>query len=430
MGRTKCWQWAHFHQGERSNSTHFHAICDYCTKDQLTRVEREERAAVDTGLIVAPRSKDLLIIDARSRVKPVTGKVAVMNNHLVGCDFCPSAIGDRVYSVTEVPKGFMASIVQYAERTGPFSEATWPVETLKSELANEDGSVDPIALWKVLDTEKPLVKLAIRLLSFVCDSASCEHLFTKWTDTKTKKQNQLGLKKTRDTVYVKTELRAQQAKAGMTRQRLKRQFGNPKSVQDKDKTGSRIEDQEILMEVSEEVAKPGESESDSEESDVDGPAVYEGWNNPGDAGDSERRGFDAVANHLEDRAADNDESDWDDDPDSDVPVSTLGNGQKVHLYFGKTVISLTDLFNWAVIDAEHHDFWVQGKATYDEETTFYELLSRTSTEHHDFWVQGKANYDEETTFYELLSCTSTDEPPPGEASVALLPVPAENAIEI
>ncbi|KAJ7599917.1 hypothetical protein C8J56DRAFT_1072598 [Mycena floridula] len=156
------------------------------------------------------------------------------------------------------------------------------------------------------------------------------------------------------------------------------------------------------MKVSEEVAKPGESESDSEESDVDGPTVDEGWNNPGDAGASERRGFDAVANHLEDRAADNDESDWDDDPDSDVPVSTLGNGQKVHLYFGKTVISLTDLFNWAVIDAEHHDFWVQGKANYDEETTFYELLSRTST----------------------------DEPPPGEASAALLPVSAENAIEI
>ncbi|KAJ7599760.1 hypothetical protein C8J56DRAFT_1072387 [Mycena floridula] len=288
----------------------------------------------------------------------------------------------RVYSVTEVPKGFMASIVQYTERTGPFSEATWPVETLKSELANEDGSVDPIALWK----------LRLRL---------CQ-LFTKWTDTKMKKRNRLGLKKTRDTVYVKTEPRAQQAKAGMTRRRLKRQFGNPKSVRDKDQTGSRIEDQEILMEVLKEVAKPGESESDSEESDVDGPAVDEGWNNPGDAGASERRGFDAVANHLEDRTTDNDESDWDDDPNSDVPVSTLGNGQKVHLYLGKTVISLMDLFNWAIIDAEHHDFW----------------------------VQGKANYDEETTFYELLSCTSTDEPPPGEASAASLPVPAENAIEI
>ena len=45
---------------------------------------------------------------------------------------------------------------------------------------------DFIELWWPLPTENPLVKLAIRLLSFVPSSASIEQLFSLMGDTKTK----------------------------------------------------------------------------------------------------------------------------------------------------------------------------------------------------------------------------------------------------
>jgi len=104
---------------------------------------------------------------------------------------------------------------------------------------------DPIKMWQLLPTENPLVKLSIRLLSFVPSSASIERIFSLMGDTKTKKRNKMKTKKLQDITYVKSDLRRRQAKNGTARRRLKRHFGNvePKG---KGTHRGRMKDEEII----------------------------------------------------------------------------------------------------------------------------------------------------------------------------------------
>jgi hypothetical protein len=87
---------------------------------------------------------------------------------------------------------------------------------------------DIVKIWELLPPANPLVKLAIRLLSFVPSSASIERLFSLMGDMKTKKRNKMTTKKLQDVTYVKSDLRRRQAKDGTARGRLKRHFGNSK----------------------------------------------------------------------------------------------------------------------------------------------------------------------------------------------------------
>jgi hypothetical protein len=90
----------------------------------------------------------------------------------------------------------------------------------------QDGRHDPILFWKSMNPEDPLTRLAIRLLSFTPQSADAERIFSVYVDTKTKKRTRLKLEKTRKMIFAKTELRTAQRRAGVTRKRLRRQFGN------------------------------------------------------------------------------------------------------------------------------------------------------------------------------------------------------------
>jgi hypothetical protein len=71
---------------------------------------------------------------------------------------------------------------------------------------SQDGSVDPIQLWKVLPKNNPLVKLAVLLLSFVPNSASTKQLFSKMGNIKTKKIKSNGDQKLWDLTFIKSEL--------------------------------------------------------------------------------------------------------------------------------------------------------------------------------------------------------------------------------
>jgi hAT family C-terminal dimerisation region len=133
---------------------------------------------------------------------------------------------------------------------------------------------DLIELWRLLPTENPLVKLAIRLLSFVPSSASIERLFSLMGDTKTKKRNKMKTQKLQDITYVKSDLRQRQAKNGTAQRRLKRHFGNstePNGNRDGANRGQ-IEDEEIVR-----AAESGDmSDSESEDDEARGPAGDDG----------------------------------------------------------------------------------------------------------------------------------------------------------
>lgn len=173
---------------------------------------------------------------------------------------------ERAFKISAEGSGLMSQVFDYAGCEKAFSETKWPLKDLKSIkefvgllylsvliccliiLAQlQDGSNDPVRVWRTLNVENPLVKLAILVLSFVPNSASTERIFSSMGDIKTKKRNKLGVQKLRDCALVKGELRHQHAKDGTARVQLRRKFGNGiPSVADTDKSGSRMEDEDIL----------------------------------------------------------------------------------------------------------------------------------------------------------------------------------------
>lgn len=89
------------------------------------------------------------------------------------------------------------------------------------------------------------MKLAIRILNFVPNSASTERIFSSMGDIKTKKRSRLTPQKTRDTAFFKLEIRREQAINGTARTRAKRQFGTKEKPTDFDNSGSRLDDEEV-----------------------------------------------------------------------------------------------------------------------------------------------------------------------------------------
>lgn len=84
----------------------------------------------------------------------------------------------------------------------------------------------------------PLVQLTIQLLNFVPNSASTERVFSTMGDIKTKKRNRLAPQKTRNTAFLKLEIRRQHAIDGVACKHVKRQYGQETQATDNDKSGS------------------------------------------------------------------------------------------------------------------------------------------------------------------------------------------------
>ena len=58
MGRSKSWQWDHFHQGEKANSTHSRAYCRNCTTNQVKILQDRQRLAIADGQLELEDAKD------------------------------------------------------------------------------------------------------------------------------------------------------------------------------------------------------------------------------------------------------------------------------------------------------------------------------------------------------------------------------------
>ncbi|KAF9461238.1 hypothetical protein BDZ94DRAFT_1372691 [Collybia nuda] len=91
----------------------------------------------------------------------------------------------RVFKTSAEGSGLMSEVYDYAAREKAYSEARWPLKDLRS-MKESDGSNDPVCVWKSLNVQNPLVKLAILILSFVPNSASTEWIFSSMGDIQTK----------------------------------------------------------------------------------------------------------------------------------------------------------------------------------------------------------------------------------------------------
>ncbi|KAF8873343.1 ribonuclease H-like domain-containing protein [Infundibulicybe gibba] len=91
--RDRSWHWDHYHQGDqKANKSHWKAFCKYCTGAKLRELETFDQKAVAEGTLECCRPRDLLLSDAKQRVTVTTGKLTVMNNHLLNCDYCPENV--------------------------------------------------------------------------------------------------------------------------------------------------------------------------------------------------------------------------------------------------------------------------------------------------------------------------------------------------
>lgn len=98
-------------------------------------------------------------------------------------------------------------------------------------------------IWRQLDTNcfesgrNWLVRLAIRILSVIANSAGCERLFSAMGLLHTKTRNRLNLDRVQKSVYLKSVLQREQQLLGWVRPRLKRRIDVSMPVGDSHQQG-------------------------------------------------------------------------------------------------------------------------------------------------------------------------------------------------
>ncbi|KAG1882736.1 hypothetical protein F4604DRAFT_1953301 [Suillus subluteus] len=209
--------------------------------------------------------------EACDNVPHIARKVEIMVNHLLCCQYVPGNVKTNAETfkrgkkrqVDDDDKGPSTK----PQLASAISNVT-PIQELKNSLKDENGSCDPLRIWGLLDFKNPLVQLAQLVLSFVPNSASVERLFSSMGNTKSKRRTRLGVQNNRNMSFLKMELRRQHAIDGTAQRRLKRQFGNPEIVADRDLTGSHMEDQELVMNADTDTLLTDESEPDDNTENV------------------------------------------------------------------------------------------------------------------------------------------------------------------
>ncbi|KAM5544107.1 hypothetical protein V8D89_002293 [Ganoderma adspersum] len=133
---------------------------------------------------------------------------------------------------------FTGALLNYSQRRGEFSDSRMQLAYHKS-LA-EQSSVDPdlIQIWTLCSRSNDppetmnstgrngLVKLAVRLLSIIANSASVEHAFSDFGTTHSKRRNRLSVDKVHKTSIVRMTRRREHVELGLVpSRRLKRKLG-------------------------------------------------------------------------------------------------------------------------------------------------------------------------------------------------------------
>jgi len=94
----------------------------------------------------------------------------------------------------------------------------------------QDAPIDLVLIWTRIDTgyftgHNGLVKLAVRILTVIANSAGCERAFSDFGVIHTKPCNKLSAEKVHKTSTLKMDLRRSHIEAGFIRPRRKRMFG-------------------------------------------------------------------------------------------------------------------------------------------------------------------------------------------------------------
>ncbi|CUA69542.1 hypothetical protein RSOLAG22IIIB_08550 [Rhizoctonia solani] len=266
--------------------------------------------------------------------------------------------------------GMHDAFMDYLDGRNEFHPDRWDFQELRASYEQSNQPVDLIRVWSGLLLpdlgnfgRQQLVHLAINVLSIVANSAGCERLFSEMGYIQSQRRARLSNQKTFDTAVVRMESKRTHAAAGLTRARLRRQFGLSTTKQEATPS---LPDSEIFDQHDETAEELAEIDIDEE---------------------SPTCGIKELANQLaQDVIDDQDPPDSEDDAD-DVPVpggtpSTVSGPQpkRVRLFFGTQYpITLKDLFNYDAPDLEGQGlniFKNAGLSSLQKELEAYDLLTR------------------------------------------------------
>ncbi|KII89273.1 hypothetical protein PLICRDRAFT_175485 [Plicaturopsis crispa FD-325 SS-3] len=149
---------------------------------------------------------------------------------------CVERVYKRIYN-QDVSVELFEAFGEYYRRCGMFSDEDMALGNMKAMFDKKDMDIDLVLIWERLEDDadvdpatprngpQGLIKLAIRLLSVIGNSAGCERAFSDFGVIHTKRQNRMAAEKTHKIAVVKMELRRAHVAAGLTRPRRKRAFG-------------------------------------------------------------------------------------------------------------------------------------------------------------------------------------------------------------
>jgi hypothetical protein len=238
-------------------------------------------------------------------------------------------------------------------------------------------------VWGQLDNGKisgrnQLVKLAIRLLSIIANSAGCERLFSRMGIIHTKIKNRLHEEKVRKMSILGMEIRRGHAANGAVRKRLKRKFGHDEPEDESAPMPVQVEGNGEGITASVNIVPSDEIADDLEEAESP------------DSGGT----FEEVAAGLAQDVMEDEDSD-----DEELPAATVEALQtaprRVHLYFGaKSRTPLKNLFNYsdASANSKFGVFWKRGMHNLEKELELYSLLNKENgTESEEGLVVGSSH---------------------------------------
>ena len=195
---------------------------------------------------------------------------------------------------------------------------------------------------------------------------------------KTKKRNRMLTQKLRDLAFLQLELRHQQAKSGLVRQRLNRSFGNKQThssltSEKKSSQHGLLDDLAIVEEVRDELS--GGDEDDEDDEDVE---EHHEADKDTEAGMSRNSTFGSLIETYSTK-----ESNQDEDSHGTIvnqESSRPSMPQKVRVFFGQQRhIPIENLFNWN-IEEGWDKYWFEGVKNCRQEMEFYDLVSSMEKE--------------------------------------------------
>ena len=138
-------------------------------------------------------------------------------------------------NLAENTRILFSNLDDYIDRKGICKDMPQYIDAISDQTRRDGETPDPIVVYDGITplastTLPPLFKLAYHILSICPNSASCERLFSAFGNTLTKLRNRLGNQTLTSLAELKMHIRDKHLRAGETKKRMKRFFGNASTV--------------------------------------------------------------------------------------------------------------------------------------------------------------------------------------------------------